>query len=187
MGKHILIALQCMLSMVIAPTSIATAEPEVANPVPAPSKQPADKPASPEPVSQQIQIETKQMSHVGGVMPEVIEGSIARSVLASDAKDQEDATPESVKKLLPLVKSKKASMCTVKSTLAGASVELDGRAIGQTPLEIVVVRKDQARQIKLSLHGRNPVQYAIWPDGEELPLVVHFSNPQSGGCHNPGN
>ena len=87
----------------------------------------------------------------------------------------EEATAEGTRRFAPLIAEKKASICTVSTTPAGAEVTLDGKKLGQTPMVFVMVKKVQARQLTLSLPGYHSVQYSLFPDGNPVPLTVHLS------------
>jgi hypothetical protein len=87
----------------------------------------------------------------------------------------EEATTEATRRFAPLVAEKKASICTVSTSPAGAEVILDGKKLGQTPMVFVMVKKVQARQLTLTLPGYHSVQYSLFPDGNPVPLTVHLS------------
>jgi len=55
-----------------------------------------------------------------------------------------------MRRYAPLIAEKKASICTVTTTPPGATVSLDGKRLGESPLVFVMLRKDQARQLTLS-------------------------------------
>jgi hypothetical protein len=87
----------------------------------------------------------------------------------------EEANPDSTRRYAPLIAEKKASICTVTTTPPGATVSLDGKRLGESPLVFVMLRKDQARQLTLSLPGYHNVEYQLFPDGNPVPLTVRFA------------
>ena len=94
---------------------------------------------------------------------------------AQDSSVNEEATPDSMRRYAPLIAEKKASICTVTTTPPGATVSLDGKRLGESPLVFVMLRKDQARQLTLSLPGYHNVEYQLFPDGNPVPLTVRFA------------
>jgi hypothetical protein len=94
---------------------------------------------------------------------------------APDSSVSEEANPDSTRRYAPLIAEKKASICTVTTTPPGATVSLDGKRLGESPLVFVMLRKDQARQLTLSLPGYHNVEYQLFPDGNPVPLTVRFA------------
>jgi len=93
----------------------------------------------------------------------------------SSASVTEEATPEAMRRNAPLIAEKKASVCAITTTPPGATASIDGKRLGESPLVFVLLRKDEARHLTLSLPGYQPVQYQLWPDGSPVSLNVHFA------------
>jgi hypothetical protein len=93
----------------------------------------------------------------------------------SSASVTEEATPEAMRRNAPLIAEKKASVCAITTTPPGATASIDGKRLGESPLVFVLLRKDEARHLNLSLPGYQPVQYQLWPDGSPVSLNVHFA------------
>jgi hypothetical protein len=86
----------------------------------------------------------------------------------------EDASPESFRENVPLIKLGKASLCTITTSPTGGEVKLDGKRLGTAPLVFVMVRTGQPRELDITLSGYNPVHSTYTPDGKTFPLDVHF-------------
>jgi len=93
----------------------------------------------------------------------------------SNASVTEEATPEAMRRNAPFIAEKKASVCAITTTPPGATASIDGKRLGESPLVFVLLRKDEARHLNLSLPGYQPVQYQLWPDGSPVSLNVHFA------------
>jgi hypothetical protein len=121
--------------------------------------------------------ETPQATPSGGKL-EGVKGPEARPDSATPASSvvevTEAATPEAMRRDAPLITRNKASICTVATIPAGATVSLDGKRIGEAPLVFVVLQKEQARQIRIALPGYHPVLYQMFPDGDPVPVTVHL-------------
>jgi len=99
------------------------------------------------------------------------------TIISADsiASVTEEATPEAMRRNAPLIAEKKASVCAITTTPPGATVAIDGKRLGKSPLVFVLLRKDEVRQVTLSLPGYHTVQYQLWPDGSPISLNIHFA------------
>jgi hypothetical protein len=99
------------------------------------------------------------------------------TIISADsiASVTEEATPEAMRRNAPLIAEKKASVCAITTTPPGATVAIDGKRLGRSPLVFVLLRKDEVRQVTLSLPGYHTVQYQLWPDGSPISLNIHFA------------
>jgi hypothetical protein len=103
-------------------------------------------------------------------------GPTAATVSAtSNASVTEEATPEAMRRNAPLIAEKKASVCAITTTPPGATVSIDGKRLGESPLVFVLLRKDEVRHVTLSLPGYQTVEYQLWPDGSPVSLNIHFA------------
>ena len=93
----------------------------------------------------------------------------------SNASVTEEATPEAMRRNAPLIAEKKASVCAITTTPPGATVSIDGKRLGESPLVFVLLRKDEVRHVTLSLPGYQTVEYQLWPDGSPVSLNIHFA------------
>ena len=87
----------------------------------------------------------------------------------------EEATPEAMRRNAPLIAEKKASVCAITTTPPGATISIDGKHLGESPLVFILLRKDEVRHVALSLPGYQTVQYQLWPDGSPVSLNIHFA------------
>jgi hypothetical protein len=87
----------------------------------------------------------------------------------------EEATPEATRRNAPLIAEKKASLCAITTMPPGATISIDGKPVGESPLVFVLLGKGEVRHIALSLPGYQTVQNQLWPDGSPVSLNIHFA------------
>jgi hypothetical protein len=65
-----------------------------------------------------------------------------------------------------------ASKTEIITSLAGAEVYIDGNKAGTTPLELVLIKRDNPRALTIKLPGYKTVEKTLVPDGNNIPITV---------------
>jgi hypothetical protein len=73
---------------------------------------------------------------------------------------------------MALINAGKASLCTVRSYPEGASVDVDGKLLGKTPLSFVLLKGTDPRELYLYLTGYKIASRAVQPNGTTLAISV---------------
>lgn len=88
---------------------------------------------------------------------------------------REDASPQAFRENVPLIKENKASLCTITTSPAGGQVTLDGKRLGSAPLVFIMVKTGKPRELDITLDGYKSVHSSYSPNGQTIPVDVHFS------------
>ena len=78
----------------------------------------------------------------------------------------------SAEQKLTLIRTGNASLCNIRTYPRGASIAVDGKRVGETPLSIVLLKTDISRAIDIYLSGFKIVHRTIVPTGTTIQIVV---------------
>jgi len=65
-----------------------------------------------------------------------------------------------------LIETGQASKTAIITTPEGAEVYVDGNKAGITPLEFVLIKRDNPRVLTIELPGYEPIERKLVPDGK---------------------
>lgn len=71
-----------------------------------------------------------------------------------------------------LIEKGQASKTEIITSPEGAEVYLDGNKAGVTPLEFVLIKRDNPRVITIKLPGYKTVEKTLVPNGKNIPVAV---------------
>lgn len=83
-------------------------------------------------------------------------------------------TPLSDQALNDLVRSHRASDCTILTSPAGAEIDIEGKVAGKSPLFLTLMRHDAARVITVKLAGYVTVERKVVPDGRDISVSLQL-------------
>jgi hypothetical protein len=82
------------------------------------------------------------------------------------------ATNLSANQKLSLIQEGKASLCTISTYPSDASITIDGKSVGRSPLTLVLLKASAPRDIYITLPGYEIFYRAIDPNGAAVPIVA---------------
>ena len=82
------------------------------------------------------------------------------------------ATGLSAEQKVTLIRTGNASLCDIRTYPRGASIAVDGKRVGETPLSIVLLKTDISRAIDIYLFGFKIVHRAIVPNCTTVQIMV---------------
>jgi hypothetical protein len=91
------------------------------------------------------------------------------------AQDGHVATPQEMARL---IETGQASKTAIITSPEGAEVYIDGNKAGVTPLELVLIKRDNPRVLTIKLPGYKAVKKMLVPEGKNIPIAVSLEKEQ---------
>jgi hypothetical protein len=83
-------------------------------------------------------------------------------------------TPASDQALNDLVRSRKASDCTIVTSPTGAEIDIEDKVAGKSPLFLTLMRHDAPRIITVKMPGYVTVERTVVPDGKDISVSLQL-------------
>lgn len=104
--------------------------------------------------------------------------SAAPAVIKQDPKQLVENyvsdTPMLDQKLNDLVRSGRASDCTIVTSPAGAEIDIEGKLAGKSPLFLTLMRHNAPRVITVKMPGYVTVEREVVPDGKDISVSLQL-------------
>jgi hypothetical protein len=102
----------------------------------------------------------------------IVNSEASKSSPAAAAQTAQDGRAGTSQELARLIEKGQASKTEVITSPAGAEVYVDGNKAGTTPLDLVLMKRDNPRALTIKLPGHKTIENRLVPDGKNILIAV---------------
>ena len=107
-----------------------------------------------------------------GLILTIVNSEASKTSQAAAARSDQDLHARTSQEMARLIEKGQASKVEIITSLAGAEVYIDGNKAGATPLEFVLIKRDNPRALTIKLPGYKTVEKTLVPDGNNIPITI---------------
>jgi hypothetical protein len=108
----------------------------------------------------------------------IVNSEASKSSPAAAAQTAQDGRAGTSQEMARLIEKGQASKTEIITSPAGAEVYVDGNKAGVTPLELVLIKRDNPRALSINLPGYETVEKTLVPDGKHILIAVFLEKEQ---------
>jgi diacylglycerol kinase family enzyme len=97
---------------------------------------------------------------------------------AAAAQLAQDGHVDTPQEMARLIETGQASKTEIITSPEGAEFYIDGNKVGVTPLEFVLIKRDNPRVLTIKLPGYKTVEKTLVTDGKNIPIAVSLEKEQ---------
>ena len=102
----------------------------------------------------------------------IVNSEASKTSPAATAQSAQYIHADTSQEMAWLIGKGQASKTEIITSLAGAEVYIDGNKAGTTPLELVLIKRDNPRVLTIKLQGYKTAEKTLVPDGNNITISV---------------